>query len=392
MATSLFLFNCQIETPPADFIKLVEQIQKDFLWSGTPKIAHNTIIADYKSGGINYKDLNSFIAAVNVKFIQKLLVSPIQGHLALPNMWIKKLFNIPINPADEPYFWDFFTKKLNILNCLVRIPRKANYNGHPFYYSALKTYEHISEEGCLKMENLISIPIWFNRIIKTKFDCQISQAGFNFLKDLFPENIQVNNFNGLGNGKIRKLRNIINKIPQIWKEKIVSSEYRFITVITDQVINIDSQEVYIKNIKPKQIYNQLIQYKIKTPTGILQWLQEFDLSGSDIKTGFLFARECSKSTFDHVFQYKIMTQILPTNQYLSRYRVVDSDLCSKCDAVSDTIKHCLWQCQLVVPFVDKILNFLNQQCQIQEIISIEKYLFGFSKNAALNQILLELKN
>ena len=76
MATSLFLFNCQIETPPTDFIKLVEQLQKDFLWSGTPKIAHNAIIADYKSGGINYKDLNSFIAAVNVKFIQKLLVSP----------------------------------------------------------------------------------------------------------------------------------------------------------------------------------------------------------------------------------------------------------------------------------------------------------------------------
>ena len=95
------------------------------------------------------------------------------------------------------------------------------------------------------MENLISIPIWFNRILKTKFDCEISQAGFNFLKDLFPENIPVNNFNGLGNVKIRKLRNIINKIPQIWREKIVSSEYRFITVITDQVINIDSQEVYI---------------------------------------------------------------------------------------------------------------------------------------------------
>ena len=106
----------------------------------------------------------------------------------------------------------------------------------------------------------------------------------------------------------------------------------------------------------------------------------------------MFARECSKYTFDHVFQYKIMTQILPTKQYLSRYRVVDSDLCIRCnDAVSDTIQHCLWECQLVVPFVDKIVNFLNQQCQIQETISIEKYLFGFSKNAALNQILLELK-
>ena len=86
-----------------------------------------------------------------------------------------------------------------------------------------------------------------------------------------------------------------------------------------------------------------------------------------------------------------MTQILATNQYLSRYRVVDSDLCSKCDAMPDTIQHCLMQCQLLVPFVDKIFNFLNQQCLIQETITIKSYLFGFSKSPALNQILLELK-
>ena len=57
----------------------------------------------------------------------------------------------------------------------------------------------------------------------------------------------------------------------------------------------------------------------------------------------------------------------------------------------DTIQHRLMQCQLLVPFVDKIFNFLNQQCLIQETITIKSYLFGFSKSPALNQILLELK-
>ena len=86
-----------------------------------------------------------------------------------------------------------------------------------------------------------------------------------------------------------------------------------------------------------------------------------------------------------------MTQILPTNVYLSRYRVVDSDLCSKCDAMPDTIQHRLMQCQLLVPFVDKIFNFLNHQCQIEEPITIKNYFFGLLKNPALNQSLLELK-
>ena len=98
LSTSLFVFNSQIDTPPEDFIKLVEELHKSFLWSGAPKIAHNAIIATYKCGGLNYKDLQSFITAINVKFLQKLLVNPAEGHLVLPNMWIKKLFNIPTTP------------------------------------------------------------------------------------------------------------------------------------------------------------------------------------------------------------------------------------------------------------------------------------------------------
>ena len=62
------------------------------------------------------------------------------------------------------------------------------------------------------MDNIISIPIWFNRTLKTKFDIEISKAGFNFVKDLFPENQPVTNFRGLRNVKIRKLRNILDKI------------------------------------------------------------------------------------------------------------------------------------------------------------------------------------
>ena len=274
---------------------------------------------------------------------------------------------------------------------MIKFPRKANYMGHPFYYSALKTYENISEECCQKFENLISVPIWFNRILRTNFDAEISNAGFNFIKDLFPENLPIANFNGLRNGKIRKLRNIINKIPQIWGEKILRSEFKFTTIIPEQVINIENHDLYLKNITSKQFYDQLIQYKMKIPIGLLYWVEEYDLTEFDIKTGFIFARKCSKSTFDHAFQYKIMTQILPTNVYLSRYRVVDSDLCSKCDAMPDTIQHRLMQCQLLVPFVDKIFNFLNHQCQIEEPITIKNYLFGLLKNPALNQSLLELK-
>ena len=58
LLNSLFLYNAQIEFPPKEFIKSVEQKNKHFLWDGgVAKIAHHSLIADYPLGGIRYKDL-----------------------------------------------------------------------------------------------------------------------------------------------------------------------------------------------------------------------------------------------------------------------------------------------------------------------------------------------
>jgi hypothetical protein len=176
LSTSLFIFNAQIDIPPVDFIKMVEKIHKEFLWLGTPKIAHHTLIADYDKGGLKYKDLNDFISSINVKFIQNLSPDKCTGHYVLPNFWIKKLFKIPtcVNEPNQVYFQDYFTNKMNILDCKAKVPRKIQFRGHPFYYPILKTLEKISEKTCIKIENILAITIWFNRHLKTQFDIEIS--------------------------------------------------------------------------------------------------------------------------------------------------------------------------------------------------------------------------
>ena len=45
----------------------------------------------------------------------------------------------------------------------------------------------------------------------------------------------------------------------------------------------------------------------------------------------------------------------------------------------------------MVPFLDKISNFLKEQCNLQENIECKQYIFGFKNNAALNHIIIELK-
>ena len=105
-------------------------------------------------------------------------------------MWIKSLFKIPNTNENETnaYFSEYFSNYMNILDCKFKTPREINWKGHPFYYDLLKTLEFINQNYPIKTENILSIPIWFNSRLNTKFDVELSRAGFNFMKDLFPNN------------------------------------------------------------------------------------------------------------------------------------------------------------------------------------------------------------
>ena len=104
-----------------------------------PKISHKTLIGDYNQGGVKYRDIQSFFDSINLKFILNLVTNEFSKHTVLPKYWICKLFEIPTSPDNQSYFYEFFDKKLNILNCIIKLPRFANYGGHPFYYAVLKT-------------------------------------------------------------------------------------------------------------------------------------------------------------------------------------------------------------------------------------------------------------
>ena len=105
------------------------------------------------------------------------------------------------------------------------------------------------------------------------------------------------------------------------------------------------------------------------------------------------ASKCSASTFDKMFQYKIVTKILPTNEYLFRYKVKESATCDFCDLERDTIVHRLYECEVFASKLNDILIKVKKVCNLVEHISLTEYLFGKmgSENLGLNHVLLELK-
>ena len=223
-----------------------------------------------------------------------------------------------------------FSNILEIIDCKFKLPREINWKGHPFYYDLLKTLEFLNQNYPTKTENILSIPIWFNSRLNTKFDVELSRAGFNFFKDLFPNNqlIEMNqpNVTMLRLTKRRLLIQIILKIPEEWGNQIESEASQNVTVLPASAVNLRGYDTRVQSLSSANIYTMLIENKIRPPRGLLRWCEDLHLSDSQIKTAFMFAHSCSSSIFDRVFQYKIVTKILPTNEYLKRYRVRDSEL------------------------------------------------------------------
>ena len=231
---------------------------------------------------------------------------------------------------------------MNILNCKINVPRKNSWKGHPFYFELVKSFEKIISQLPKSYENLISIPIWFNRHLKTKFDVDISRAGFNFLKDLYP-NGQLENFiqnrHGLLPSKLRKLGKIVGNMPEEWSNCIANTAVRHTVVLPCPVVNYCETDYPVQLLGTDRMYKILISNIVKVPTGVTRWRLDIVLSDRQLKTSLTFARVCSSSVFNHVFQYKIVTQILPTRKYSHRYLIEDSDLCSRCSECADTVYH-----------------------------------------------------
>ena len=99
--------------------------------------------------------------------------------MAIPCMWIMNLFKILQNPnINDPEemheFNNFIDENYNILSCRFSLPWKRGWKGNSFYYETLKGWEKFNLQEPQNVEKVYSVPIWFNKRLKTKFDRKLS--------------------------------------------------------------------------------------------------------------------------------------------------------------------------------------------------------------------------
>ena len=107
----------------------------------------------------------------------------------------------------------------------------------------------------------------------------------------------------------------------MWLNSIESSLCINTVICPRQVVTFKEADLVLGRAGSDTIYKILISNLVKLPVGVSRWREIIDLSDQQLQTAFTFAKLCSKSVFDQVFQYKIVVQILPTGKYLNRYQI-----------------------------------------------------------------------
>jgi hypothetical protein len=86
-------------------------------------------------------------------------------------------------------------------------------------------------------------------------------------------------------------------------------------------------------------------------------LMETDINISDVFCNLYLVTNDSK--LKH-FQYKLLHRTLPTNTFLVKIGIKNSDLCNICINDTDSILHYIWLCPVVKLFWNRLKTWLEE--------------------------------
>ena len=94
---------------------------------------------------------------------------------------------------------------------------------------------------------------------------------------------------------------------------------------------------------------------------------------------------CVESSL-RAFQYNIVLRTVPTNKYLMRCNLVNTDKCSFCQINTESIEHLFFYCPNVRNFIFAILDKIDAPSDIIKGINASEFLLGNVSGSLHNSI------
>ena len=128
--------------------------------------------------------------------------------------------------------------------------------------------------------------------------------------------------------------------------------------------------------KSKDYYSFLVGKKAQPPNIVHKLQRNFNFSSDQLKHFFILPHRVALESYVKAFQYKGLTSILYTNTKLHKIGFRPNDLCSFCEAQSETLSHIFYQCSYSRQFwtdFESYWYFLSNQ---RVHLSLENVLYG----------------
>ena len=291
----MFLFQV-LPSPPLHFIKQLESIIFDFIWSGNPdKVKRSTLINEFEAGGLKAPHLHSFIRGLKCSWVKRYT----DNNDAL---W-KIFFDHYLKPYGKDFLFhcNFSYHDVSITNDFINDVCKA------WSYYAFKNPRN-------DFKNQI---IWNNSFIKVDkrivFFKKMYENGIVFVKDLYDEE---NSLLSIGNliqtfslhsFPFTLIHSVIDAIPISWKGDIYP-------------LDNDSETPFkcfceITSVS-QHVCRSLVNDISTPPTSINKWEREFNFSNDQWKSIFKIPFYTLSETKLQYFQFRFLHRLLGTNHLL----------------------------------------------------------------------------
>lgn len=343
-----------LHSPPKKMIKKLNAILFKFLWNGPDKVKRRIITKSYKEGGLRMIDIDSFIKALRVSWLRRV----IRGERKWQECFLKII-------DENNYFW-----KVGALYMKSKINKVEN----KFWKEVIVSWAQFQNtHTATTFEEITSEPLWFNRHFSKPYLFFSDWARHNVLtiKDILGVDGKVLNFTDFKNkfavsGTILDYNRLLHNIPRLWRETFKSESHDINPY--DSNLNMSLKCLMKQSKGCRNIYEQ---FKTFGETGELEtiahsrWLKQLNLDMINWKTVYTQIYQCTNDTKLQDFQYKLIHRILVTNVSLVKFGIKDSDKCSFCGKEKETILHLFVECDKVRPLWSSIQDWLNSKLNLR---------------------------
>ena len=389
LAFSKVIYQCNNIKVPDDFIKQLIQVAYNFIWQGKPeKVRRNTVIADYEHGGLKMLDIESFLEAQKVIWVKRLQTSDEGSWMAYPKYYFNKLLGM-----------DSFRCNTDIKKLQSWMP--------PFYLQLFEAWKKTVEEPKEDPFKIRREVLWFNKHIqinkKEVYFKEWSDKGIIMFHDILDDRGNIKSVQEISREynfemKVMEYNSLVSTIPQNWKRTVKTMRIPKEAISNKEqlFLSCNKRILALGITKNRDVYWEFVTRKLMKPIAAHKWCTEFDIPEDEWLSVFK-TYATLKDTKLKAFQFKILNNLIPCNQYLKRIGRSEVDTCLSCNELDD-LRHYLIECPETQNIWLKVLrwwrNVTSQQLIVSDrdiLIGLEKRTFKVEKEEQLEHIIQTVK-